>query len=357
MAGNINQVLKIHLLAVDKATAVLKRVEKTVVGLGKRLEFFDRRFMGLGFSLLFMGMAMNRAITGFISSTIDAYKQATDNQSVFNVKTNELAAAWGFFKFSLIDALNQSGLFVVLIDWLIVLLNWLSQLSPATRRFIVFGLAISAATTFVAMLSGQFLLLLVSLNMIKGLGIAGTFAFIITKVKALATALALATKKVWVLAAANIVWLAWIVSILALVVILVLLSEKFGGLGNALKAMAATAIVAFGLMGQALVEFILLPLQMIAVAIANILDFMGRKVPNILRNIATFKPDIIGTAATFAAKIQPKAVKTHEQVMSGLKEDFVSAFKEVMPDFKKAIEDGNDASTDKRGNIIPSTVS
>lgn len=329
-----------------KAEKPLKRVENAV----KKIDNVSRRgamrFFGLGMGMLFMGMAMKRAATGALKAITAAYKIMGNEQSIFNVKTNELAAAWEFFKFSLIDALSQSDLFVALVDWLINVINWFSQLSDGQKMWILIGLAIFAAVGFLMSLVGQIGLFLIGIDMVK----AGSVAALFTKIGGAIKGAAIATWAFTTALLANpLFWI--IILVIALIVLLILLSKKFGGLGNALKAMVATTIVALGLLGDFLISMILVPLQLIAVAIANLMSLGGKRAPPWLVEFIEYKPNLVGSAASVAAQIQPTQQMTTTEAFDSFKNDFIDGFRAILPEMAKANAD----AIAQQADIIPTT--
>jgi len=213
-----------------------------------------RRFMGLGFSMLFMGMAMNRAITSFITSSISAYKMAGNEQSVFNVKTNELAAAWEFFKFSLIDALSQSTLFLTLIDYVINLINWFNELPEGTKKLIAISAGAAWVATKVAELGGQIGLMVLSIEMIKpGIFFKLAEAIGLTSIATLSwNAALLANPITWI-----------IIAVVGLILLVGYLWTTFDSGKQVLSFFGGFAIWLFALIGDSMIEFVLLPLRIL----------------------------------------------------------------------------------------------
>ncbi len=78
---------------IDKASAPIRNVTKSVENLERVSRRAAMRFFGVGMGFLFMGMALKRSVEGFIKSMLNSYKMAGAEQTVFNQKTNELAAA------------------------------------------------------------------------------------------------------------------------------------------------------------------------------------------------------------------------------------------------------------------------
>ncbi len=99
--------------------------------------------LGVGLSMLFTGMAIKRFTDTALMAIFNTYSMALGEQSEFAQKTNELRAAWEFFKFSLMDALVATGVFDYLLQKVLVLLNWFRGLNDEQKAFwgklLIFG--------------------------------------------------------------------------------------------------------------------------------------------------------------------------------------------------------------------------
>ncbi len=272
MAG-ISHTIDFILRVRDKVTGKLKQVSKVTNSINKagqkvvstwtkvngkfritaqRIEHLNRaakrgamRFFGLGMGMLFMGMATNRAIMGFISSSIEAYKIAGNEQSIFNVKTQELSAAWEFFKFSLIDALSQSELFVALIDWVIQLINRFNELSPAKKFILAIVIALAAVGTAAMVAAGQIGLFMIGIEMVQQ-----------GAIKAVAKAL-------WAVNAAlfanPVVWV--MLAVISLIILVGWLVKTFDDAFSALKFFGGFGLWVLALIGEAIINAVLFPLR------------------------------------------------------------------------------------------------
>lgn len=89
---------------------------------------FDARLL----SLLFGGMALKRAFGGILRGIFNTFKKAEDETSGLTQATTRLSAAWEFFKFSIMDALN-TPFFINFIDWLVKGIRWFSQLGSTAK--------------------------------------------------------------------------------------------------------------------------------------------------------------------------------------------------------------------------------
>jgi hypothetical protein len=104
--------------------------------------------LGLGFNLLFTGMAVQRLADGALRAIINTYSNAIGQTGEFNILTNRLAASWEYFKFSIVDALMQSGLLQTFLGWAQKGVNWFNELGPAAKQGIgiaLFGLLVLGA--------------------------------------------------------------------------------------------------------------------------------------------------------------------------------------------------------------------
>ncbi len=129
----------------------MNNVDKSVGKINKRLGTFDMRLL----SLLFGGMALQRAFGRVLRSVFDTFKRAEDSTSGLNQATVRLSASWEFLKFSIIDALN-TDFFIGMIDGLIRFINRLSQLDS---KFKVAFLTVSSGLFIIGgamLIIGQF---------------------------------------------------------------------------------------------------------------------------------------------------------------------------------------------------------
>lgn len=106
-------------------------------------------------SVMFAAMAANRVITSFIRSAISSYQKANEDTEGLGKATWHLQAAWEFFKYSLVDALTQSDLFRIIVEWLVQLVQKFNELSPQEKKMIAIGIAIAGITTAIILLLAQ----------------------------------------------------------------------------------------------------------------------------------------------------------------------------------------------------------
>ena len=355
----VTQVLNIVLRATDRASAVINRTNKKTNLLTDSIKKSRGAFMGLAFGALFGGMALNRFFTGLINSAVNAFKIVGTENSIFAQKTNELTAAWEFFKFSMIDALQQSPLFIGMIDNVIKLINWFSGLSEGKKQFLAISIAGAALVTKLLSIAGQIALVAVAFSGIQGVGISAFFTLLSVKIAALTAAYVAAVDAVLAFTAALLTNpITWIIGLIAVLIgFLIVLSVKYGGVGNALKAMVATSIVALGILGSALLFLVLTPLQLITVALLNVIalsdrflgtNFLGSSAANAARKFVEFDPKSLTVkAAELAAQVQPEAVSD-----AGILEDFKTAISDAI---KRGFEDTQVIVSGDEAKIAPLT--
>ena len=123
---------------------------------GSILKEFKARLLAISMSMLFFGMFINRFLGGIARGATNAYMEIQGRHGEFTIGVNRLAGAWEFLKFSIMDALAEAGVLDWIIDNIIKLVDWFSQLSPTTQKWLgIIGLVllIFSGLLFVA---GQF---------------------------------------------------------------------------------------------------------------------------------------------------------------------------------------------------------
>lgn len=164
----------------EKANKSAKEYSKLQDKLARQARHVRMSYLGVGFTFLFMGMAIKRVTDQALKSLFENYKLVMGETSEFNKLTNQLAGAWTFLKFTLMDALMQTGVLQTVIGWIINITNGLAKWAaehPNLAKFIVIGLAITAILSVMAMVIGQLVLAWVSLGTaITGTAIAGGVA-------------------------------------------------------------------------------------------------------------------------------------------------------------------------------------
>ena len=166
-----------------------KKFEDRVKSLSSRLEAqqkalrgIQREILAMSLSILFVGLAIRRFTDKAFRGLLNTMQNVTDDTHEFNVLTNRLRANWEFMKFTLMDALMQSGLFQWFIDKLIQATQWVSNLSDRQRQWIVISLAVAAALGTVMIVFGQ-LGTLVAGGLLKIVSIGKWIVAVLAKLK------------------------------------------------------------------------------------------------------------------------------------------------------------------------------
>ena len=134
-----------------------EKLHPKIAKVNKKLRTFDMRLL----STMFFGMALQRTFGMALKSLFTTYQKIGDEQSIFNKKTSQLNASWTFLKFSIIDALSQSDLFIGIIDFVIKMIDWVSDMTsrfPALGTALVVTFGVLAVGGGVMMMVSQFML-------------------------------------------------------------------------------------------------------------------------------------------------------------------------------------------------------
>ena len=134
-------------VAAQQRVADLKREMAAQRQLARQHESTARRakmaYLGTGLSIMFAGQALRRFSEGALRSPINTYSEVMGKSSTFGIMTNRLAASWEFLKFSIMDALQQSGLLETVIGWAQSLTNKFIALPDSVKSFGAAILALS----------------------------------------------------------------------------------------------------------------------------------------------------------------------------------------------------------------------
>lgn len=121
----------------------------------------DQAMLGFGLSILFGGMALKMFADRALKSLFTAYSTVMGEQSMFTKQTNKLIASFEFLKFSIVDALVQSDLFIPMIDFIVGLVNGISEFvnkEPGLAKLIITFLVLLSVLGLLGMIFGQLLL-------------------------------------------------------------------------------------------------------------------------------------------------------------------------------------------------------
>ena len=156
-----------HLKQMQKEQQQINRIAmqtgvaaKTVEKAFKKAKDEARRFRSEFLSLMFFGMAMERVFGGLLRASFQTFNKMTEGTNKASHAANRMIAAWEFFKFSLFDALLRSNLFQMLVDSVVALADWFSNLSDETQELIaktmLWGMILGAILTVVGTLAMGF---------------------------------------------------------------------------------------------------------------------------------------------------------------------------------------------------------
>lgn len=161
----------------------VNKLDKDIVNANNKakasFKALENVLLSVGLAFLFTGMMVKAFFENLLKSIWATWRAIIDVHDEFFQKTQQLTAAWEFFKFSLMDALGQSTLFLALIDAAISLINWFGQLSPAAKEAMMILLIGGLLASTAMMLIGAALLFLLGpLALLKVIGGAsfGTLA-------------------------------------------------------------------------------------------------------------------------------------------------------------------------------------
>ena len=137
-------------------------------------------------TVLFTTMALKNILQGIFRSAVTTFQRANEDVEGLGKSTWELLAAWEFLKYSLIEALTQSELFKMFVEWLVQLVKKFNELSGTTKALIAIALIFVFLAATVAFLAATFIPLieylgifsggLTSTSLLSGIGTFGKFA-------------------------------------------------------------------------------------------------------------------------------------------------------------------------------------
>lgn len=146
----------------------LNKQNKSLINVSKNADKTGRSFMGMGFAMLFGGMAIKKAFGGALKELFNNYKEVMGETSAFNQLTNQLSGSWTFLKFTIMDALMQTGLFQSIIGFMVKLINSISQFTAKHKgitQMIVIFMAFMVVLGTIAMVAGQASLAVIGFGM------------------------------------------------------------------------------------------------------------------------------------------------------------------------------------------------
>ncbi len=241
-----------------------RQIDQTIKKTSSGMRDIRRNMLGFGLSMLFTGMAIKRLGDSILKSLVKTYMTATDEQSKFNRQLMGVQASFEFLKFSIMDALGQSDLVIGFIDGIIRLTNRISAfIATHPKVALLIGLF-----TGIAVVGGG-LLMVIGQTTLAIIGLIAGYELLKTAmiaIKGIAIIKWLTSLKVasWL---AFWPYLAIIVAIGFLIFQFVKLKEVTGSWKNAFKAAGLGILFVVALIGDGILEFILIPINLAIVAI------------------------------------------------------------------------------------------
>jgi hypothetical protein len=268
-----------------------ERMRKTMDNLAKSMKAnamgIQNALLGIGLAFLFTGMAIKKFFGDLIKTAFNTFESIIGDNNRLIRATRELNASWEFFKFSIVEALSQSDLFVAMVLGVVNLLGWFNALSPAMKRVIGWTILIIFLFGFFMTLMGNALLFLMGLFIAIQAGFGGALlAGFIIFIVILALIIALfiiwgsdmtkTEKIIWTIVAVmaallvvgialglvSLVFFAWAIAIIGIMVILGLLVKKFGSVREALIRWGQAILLIFSMIADGIITILLFPLRM-----------------------------------------------------------------------------------------------
>lgn len=126
----------------------------------ERLQTARRVLLGVGLAALFFGMAIRNAAQNAIKSFAQTFTTVTEGTLLYNQTLGKLSAAFEFLKFSIMDAFLASSFGRLLIEVLLDIITFITDLPQGIQAAIVPFLIIVAVAGLLLMVFGQIALVL-----------------------------------------------------------------------------------------------------------------------------------------------------------------------------------------------------
>lgn len=263
--------------------------------------------LGMGMSFLFTGMQIKNFFQSMLTDLYASFTMVEGQGSITNEKFYELQALLEFTKWSLIDAFADSGMLDTWLKRISSFLDYINDLSPATKAWLVnmavwgviAGLAMMvlggfllfllgplafakvalvetgliAKTSFATFASGALIAAGIVLTLLAGLVLIGLIAtsnmepwrkfFLMMGVSMVA--LMISAKLLGITFAAAF----WPITLISIAISgFILLTEYAGGVGNAFAAMGLVILLVLGIVADALYNLFIAPLR-VAILLLN----------------------------------------------------------------------------------------
>tara|TARA_Y100000004_G_scaffold50311_1_gene55381 strand:- start:305 stop:1618 length:1314 start_codon:yes stop_codon:yes gene_type:complete len=129
----------------------------------ERLQTARRVLLGVGLASLFFGMAIRNAAQNAIKSFAQTFTTATEGTLLYNQTLGRLSAGFEFLKFSIMDAFLASTFGKILIEFLLDMIDIVTDLPPGFQAMIIPILLLTALIGFLLMIFGQVSLVLLGI--------------------------------------------------------------------------------------------------------------------------------------------------------------------------------------------------
>ena len=108
-------------------------------------KFAFRRYSRALLSAVFLLRQLSRALGGFIKRSTQFYVESTTHNDDITRSINKMKTAWDFFRFSMVKAMGEAGVFDYIKEKIVDLVNWFNSLDQEQKEFF----AKATAWTFV----------------------------------------------------------------------------------------------------------------------------------------------------------------------------------------------------------------
>ena len=142
----------------DKATAPLKGVENNLKKIDKAATGMNKKFLGLGLGLTFFLFGVKMQLDRMLRSMFNIFKQAEGETGALIQKFDLMKASLAAISIAFFDAFAQSGLFDMIIAFVIKVADWFLNLDDSTKQWLSSSLFVFSGIIFGLSLVGQALL-------------------------------------------------------------------------------------------------------------------------------------------------------------------------------------------------------
>jgi hypothetical protein len=255
----------------NKAANQIARFERQQEKLNDTIQSMKGPLLGAGLSFLFTGMAIKRFFQTALFALFDTFSMVMGQNNLTIDRINELKAKWELFKFSLFDALANSGVFDIWLDRFEKIIDWFNDLDEASKVKL---------TDFIikAFLAGTALMVL-GQTMLGLLGVFSAISLVIKLFKLLRFSILLIPKALKLISVAVKFLFAnpILLSIALIIGSFALLVNKTGSVKNAFKVLGFFILQIFAGIGDLILMNVLIPLKAIIAVINAVRRLQGKE--------------------------------------------------------------------------------